>query len=118
WVSSTPPTTNHQPPTTNRQPALALPCRAERIAHQHRDRQRADAARYGRDRARDVGDLGMHVADENRAVLLEHRDATMSRRIQPFDGRPIRDAIDPDVDDDRAWLDEVLCHHRRAADGG
>ena len=62
----------HQPLTTNHQP---IPRRLQRIGHQHRDGQRADAAGHGRQRAGDFRDLGMHVADEDRALRLKQRQA-------------------------------------------
>ena len=49
--------------------------RGEGVSQHHRDRQRPDAARHRRQRAGHLGDLGMHVADEDAALLRECRAA-------------------------------------------
>ena len=45
--------------------------RAQRVLHQHRDRQRADAAGNRRERTGHLRHLRMHVTDENGALRLE-----------------------------------------------
>src|SRR4051794_664820 len=70
--------------------------RLERVAHQHRDRHRADAAGHRRDQPRALGGgCELYVAREL-AVQAVHAD----------------------VDDDRALLDPVALDQVRDADGG
>ena len=52
-------------------PARIAFCRRDRVAQDHRDRQRADAARDRRQRAGHLVDFGMHVADEDAALFCE-----------------------------------------------
>ena len=69
----------------------AAACREHRVVEQHRACHRADAAGHGRNRCRLLADgVVVDVADEAAAALL----------------RGVGDAIDADVDDDRA-----LAHH-------
>ena len=52
-------------------PARAVAAR-KRVRHQHRDRQRTDAARNRRQRAGNLPDVRMHVADEDAPFRPEH----------------------------------------------
>ena len=63
--------------------------RRERVLQQHRDRQRTDAAGHRRQRAGDLRDVRMHVADDERAALLERLAPLRSRREQLLDDRAI-----------------------------
>ena len=69
--------------------------RANRVLQQHRDRQRADAAGHRRQRAGDLLDVGMHVAEHQRARAAR----TPSRRFEP--GR--EQALDDAAVRRRAW---------------
>ena len=89
----------------------------QRVLEQHRDRQRADAAGHRRQRAGDLGDVGMHVADDRRCPSCR----TSPRRGLPAPNSSThlsrdRQRIDADVDHRRAGLDEVRRHERRPAD--
>ena len=70
-------------------------CGAQGILKQHRDRQRTDAAGHGRQRARDLGDRRMHVADRDRAAAIEvvqplrARAERSARRRRALDSRLI-----------------------------
>ena len=74
----------------------------DRVLEQHRDRQRADAARHRRQRAGDFRDGRMHVADDDRAAAIEVAPAAASRLKQSRrDQGSIGDRADADVDDRR-----------------
>ena len=61
----------------------------------------------GRQRAGDVGDAGMHVADDDRAAPIERFEPRRTGAEQPLDKLPILHGRRADVDDRRAGLDEV-----------
>ena len=61
---------------------------AQRVHHQHRDRQRPDAAGHRRQRAGHLGDLGMHVADEHRRPSRGTRRAAGAPRETGAARRP------------------------------
>src|SRR5215831_11164493 len=54
--------------------------RSERVPQQHSNRQRPDSSWNRRQRAGDLSDLGMHVADGQRAPLFVRFPALRSRR--------------------------------------
>ena len=58
------------PTTKNLTSSFARFGRDDHVVQQHRDRERADAAGHRRDRASHIRHRGMHVADDERAVLL------------------------------------------------
>eukprot|EP00982_Pelagococcus_subviridis_P006481 30135-Pelagococcus_subviridis.AAC.15 len=79
------------------------PPRVQRVAQQHRDRHRPDAARDRRDLPRDLAALlEVHVPGEPVPRLL----------------RRVRHGVSPDVDDRRAAFDPVLFDHVRRPRGG
>ena len=79
----------------------------QRVQQKHRNGQRADAARNRRDRARDfLRRLEIDVADELR---------NLDRRAVFVDA-VFFDAVDPDVDNDRARLEHVAGNELRFAD--
>ena len=78
-----------------------LPAGADCVRHQHRDRHRADAAGHGSDRGRFVGNF--------REGDVAHEPITA------LHGRII-DAIDTDIDDDRAFADMFGADEFRLAD--
>ena len=76
----------------------ALLRRAQRVHHQHRDRQRSDAARHRRQGAGHFLDLGMDIADEHRALRRERSQAGVPGWKELRGDRRIGDAIHADVD--------------------
>ena len=87
------------------------------VLEQHRDRQRADPAGHRRQRAGDLRDRRVHVADDDRAAAVEVCEPRRSRLEQPR--APSRRSVtgrDPDVDDRGARLDECRRDEPRPAD--
>ena len=94
-------------------PDVAAPvCAArERVLQQHGDRQRPDAAGHRRQRAGDVGDRRVHVADDACDPFLSK---SASRELPSPNSSTDSLAVSrrgcPDVDHDRARLDESRRH--------
>src|SRR5581483_5960289 len=88
------------------------------VDHQHGDRQRAYAARNGRDRAGNFDDLGVHVTDQRRTILREGGLAFFVALEKPFEFGTVGDLVHADVDDGGSGPDIVARDHAGAADGG
>src|SRR6266568_4373613 len=73
-----------------------------RVAHQHRDGHRADAAGNRSQSARDVYGIGMHVAGKRRALGAEFFHALRKIAEKPLGLRSVGHAIRADINHGRA----------------
>ena len=88
------------------------------IAHEHGDGERADAAGNGSERAGDLRDIGMDVADDGGGVFAEFFEA-VGKVAEDFGGLlRVGDAIDADVNDGGSGLHIIGFDKGGAADGG
>ncbi len=84
--------------------------RRDRVRHEHRNCQRPDTARNGRESAGDVGNFRVHVSDQHRALALEEPAARMTFVKDRSRHHRIHDQIDADVDHGRSRPDERTSH--------
>ena len=83
---------------------------ADGVLQQHRDGQRTDSARHGRQRSGDLGYLRMDVTDDQGASPFERLAPLRSCGEESLDDRAVSHLSCPDVHDRRARPDEVARH--------
>ena len=93
-------------------------CGFHRVAHEHGDGKRSNAAWHRREGARDVRDVGMNVSDQRGAFGAKFGEARGKMGKEFFRLRRIRDAIDADIYYGGAGTNVVWRDHRGAAHGG
>ena len=88
---------------------LTRPCAggAQRVSHQHRDGQRANATGNRRQCAGDLGDLRMHVADEHRPFRSEQRQSRVTFVKQLPGDRCVGHLVHSDINDRGARFDKL-----------
>src|SRR4029077_19881529 len=69
--------------------------RLYRVEHQHRDGQRAHAARHGRECSGNFGDLGKDVADQRRSLLAKRLFPLGVSRKEALKLRRVGDGVHP-----------------------
>src|SRR5437763_10475663 len=118
------------PVNATRSPASALPGPGlrsrQRVFQQERNGQRPDTAGHRGQRARDLGNGRMHVADDDRAALRQRLEPRRAVAEQLLDDGAIPYWRGPHVDDGGAWLHEIpgdeawppdRCHENVASRG-
>src|SRR5262245_35361602 len=92
--------------------------RFERVLEEHRDRERANATRYGRERTGDGLDTGMDVAEHERATPLEGLPALRAGREEALHDSRVVDAGRAYVDHRCPRLHEVRRNKRGSTERG
>src|SRR5258708_27665514 len=72
-------------------------CGFYRVGHQHRNSHRADASGDGRDRPSDFGDLGVYVANQDRASGQKRFFTLFVSRKEAVQFLSVGDLVDTDI---------------------
>src|SRR4029453_17037897 len=88
----------------------------KRVHHQHRNRQRTHATGNRRERAGDVCDARVHVADQHAALFGEPLQAGMTLAEDLLRHRSIRHRIHTDIDHCRTRPHEIASDERGPTD--